>query len=270
MSKAKKSADPASGEARSGRDQTHFGARDVLLDEKQGLVDDVFRTVAARYDLMNDLLSGGLHRLWKDAMVSSLAPPSSSGRGGAFRVLDTAGGTGDIAFRIMDRSNGAARVTVCDINENMLAEGRQRAGDQPFGDRVDFVTGNAENLPFSDRQFDAYTIAFGIRNVPRIDLALAEAHRILKRGGKFLCLEFSAVDVPGLDAIYRNYSKYVIPRIGDYVVGDGEPYQYLVESIEKFPNPERFSVMIENAGFKRVRYELYSGGITALHVGWKY
>lgn len=249
---------------------THFGARNVKLEEKQHLVDDVFRTVASRYDLMNDLLSGGLHRLWKDAMVSSLAPPTSTNSRAAYRVLDTAGGTGDIAFRIVERSNGAANVTVCDINENMLSEGQRRAQGFNVSDQVDFVTGNAESLPFEDRQFDAYTIAFGIRNVPRIEKALSEAYRVLKRGGKFLCLEFSKVDLPLLDEIYSSYSRNVIPRIGDYVVGDGEPYQYLVESIEKFPNPERFAFMIQQAGFHNVKYTLYSGGITALHVGWKY
>ena len=247
-------------------DRASFGFREVATAEKQRLVDDVFDAVARRYDLMNDLMSGGVHRLWKDAFVTWLAPPRRSSV--PFRVLDVAGGTGDIAFRIADRSQ-SARVTVADINGEMLAVGRQRAEGRPYADRVDFVEANAEDLPFEDGGYDAVTIAFGIRNVPRIDKALAEAHRVLKPGGRFLCLEFSAVDVAGLDRIYELFSFKVIPAIGDLVVGDGEPYRYLVESIRRFPNQARFAAMIEDAGFSRVSVRNLSGGIAAMHSGWK-
>ena len=247
-------------------DRASFGFREVATAEKQRLVDDVFDAVARRYDLMNDLMSGGVHRLWKDAFVTWLAPPRRSSV--PFRVLDVAGGTGDIAFRIADRSQ-SARVTVADINAEMLAVGRQRAEGRPYADRVDFVEANAEDLPFEDGEYDAVTIAFGIRNVPRIDRALAEAFRVLKPGGRFLCLEFSAVDVAGLDRIYELFSFKVIPAIGDLVVGDGEPYRYLVESIRRFPNQARFAAMIEDAGFSRVSVRNLSGGIAAMHSGWK-
>ncbi len=243
-----------------------FGFRDVDVGAKQGLVDGVFRRVAGRYDLMNDLMSGGLHRLWKDAMVSRLAPPRSGRR--PFEVLDVAGGTGDIAFRIAERSGGHARVTVCDINPAMLEVGRERA-EKRRAAGVDFVEGNAEELPFEDGRFDAYTIAFGIRNVPRIDRALAEARRVLRPGGRFLCLEFSQVDVPVVDRIYDLYSFNVIPRLGGLVARDEDSYRYLVESIRRFPNPERFKAMIEDAGFRRVSYTQMSMGVVALHVGVK-
>ncbi|MGH6645051.1 MAG: bifunctional demethylmenaquinone methyltransferase/2-methoxy-6-polyprenyl-1,4-benzoquinol methylase UbiE, partial [Bradyrhizobium sp.] len=210
---------------------THFGFRDVPLGDKQTLVNDVFHSVASRYDLMNDLMSAGLHRVWKDAMVSWLAPPRTR----AFEVLDVAGGTGDVSFRIVDRSRGSARAVVCDINSSMLDVGRERAEKRGLSDRVDFVEGNAEELPFESGRFDAYTIAFGIRNVPRIDRALSEAYRVLKPGSRFLCLEFSTVDVPGLDKIYDLFSFKVIPPLGKAVTGDSESYQYLVESIRKFP-----------------------------------
>ncbi len=247
-------------------DRASFGFREVPTADKQRLVDDVFDAVARRYDLMNDLMSGGVHRLWKDAFVTWLAPPRRSSV--PFRVLDVAGGTGDIAFRIADRSQ-SARVTVADINAEMLAVGRQRAEGRPYADRVDFVEANAEDLPFEDGEYDAVTIAFGIRNVPRIDHALTEAFRVLKPGGRFLCLEFSAVDVAGLDRIYELFSFKVIPAIGDLVVGDGEPYRYLVESIRRFPNQARFAAMIEDAGFSRVSVRNLSGGIAAMHSGWK-
>lgn len=242
-----------------------FGFRDVDLDDKQALVDDVFDRVAARYDLMNDLMSGGLHRLWKDAMVTWLAPPRQ-GPGRAF--LDVAGGTGDIAFRIAERSP-SSRVTVADINGEMLAVGHKRAAARGLAGSVSFVESNAEDLAFDDGRFDAVTIAFGIRNVPRIDKALGEAFRVLKPGGRFLCLEFSAVDVAGLDRIYELYSFNVIPALGQLVTGDGEPYRYLVESIARFPNQARFAAMIERAGFGRVTYRNLSGGIAAIHSGWR-
>jgi demethylmenaquinone methyltransferase/2-methoxy-6-polyprenyl-1,4-benzoquinol methylase len=184
-------------------------------------------------------------------------------------VLDVAGGTGDIAFRVADAGNHATRVTVADINHAMLEVGRARAAERGFDDRVTFIEGNAEALPFPDRSFDAVTIAFGIRNVPRIELALKEAHRVLKLGGHFLCLEFSAVNVPGLDAIYDAYSFNVIPAIGGAVTGDAEAYRYLVESIRRFPRPEAFAGMMRDAGFGRVSFERLSGGIVALHSGWR-
>jgi demethylmenaquinone methyltransferase/2-methoxy-6-polyprenyl-1,4-benzoquinol methylase len=246
---------------------THFGEKTVALEAKQGLVNDVFHAVADRYDLMNDLMSGGVHRLWKDALVARLAPPKSGRL--PYKVLDMAGGTGDVAERIVTASVGYAEVTVSDINSDMLRVGAERAQDWRFPDQVKFVEANAEALPFADNSFDAYTIAFGIRNVPRIELALAEAHRVLKRGGKFLCLEFSQVDVPGFDAVYKLFSDKVIPPMGKWVTGDAEPYQYLVESIRKFPPPDRFSQMIGAAGFKRVGFTAFTGNVAALHTAWK-
>ena len=247
-------------------ERTAFGFREVPAADKQRLVDDVFRKVAARYDLMNDLMSGGLHRAWKDAMVAWLAPPRRSSI--PFSVLDIAGGTSDIAFRIADRSEGAV-VTVADINPDMLAVGRERAAERRLAERIDFVEANAETLPFDGGRFDAVTIAFGIRNVPRIDAALAEAFRVLKPGGRFLCLEFSAVDVAILDKVYELYSFNVIPMIGSWVVGDEAPYRYLVESIRKFPNQARFAAMVGAAGFAKVAVRNLSGGIAAMHSGWK-
>jgi demethylmenaquinone methyltransferase/2-methoxy-6-polyprenyl-1,4-benzoquinol methylase len=246
-------------------ERASFGFRQVPVGDKQAMVDDVFHSVAGRYDLMNDLMSGGLHRLWKGAMVSALNPPRS---GRAWRLLDVAGGTGDIAFRVLEASDGHASAVVADINASMLAVGRERAEARGFG-RVEFREANAEALPFEDASFDAYTIAFGIRNVPRIETALSEAFRVLKRGGRFLCLEFSEVDVPMLDRVYEAYSFKVIPELGRVVAGDAESYRYLVESIRTFPNQERFAGLIRDAGFARVTYRNFSGGIAALHSGWK-
>ncbi len=246
---------------------TSFGFSKVPEGGKQALVDDVFHKVADRYDLMNDLMSGGFHRVWKDAMVSTLAPPKSGARG--WCLLDVAGGTGDISTRVVRRSNGPAKAVVCDINESMLQVGRDRAEKAGLSDLITFSQGNAEELPYPEKSFDAYTIAFGIRNVPDIPKALREAHRVLKRGGRFLCLEFSEVDVPLLDKVYDALSFNVIPPIGRMVTGDGDPYQYLVESIRKFPRQDQFARMIETAGFERVSFRNYSGGIAALHSGWK-
>ncbi len=246
---------------------THFGERTVPLSDKQGLVDDVFHKVAGRYDLMNDLMSGGVHRLWKDALVARLAPPKTGAE--PYRVLDMAGGTGDIAQRIIAASAGYAEGKVADINADMLAVGRERATNWRFGTQASFVEANAEALPFEAESFDAYTIAFGIRNVPRIELALGEAFRVLKRGGRFLCLEFSAVDVPLLDRVYKEWSDRAIPPIGAAVTGDAQPYQYLIESIRKYPPPGRFSAMLERAGFARVTHTAMSGNIAALHAAWK-
>ncbi|MEQ8698329.1 MAG: bifunctional demethylmenaquinone methyltransferase/2-methoxy-6-polyprenyl-1,4-benzoquinol methylase UbiE [Bauldia litoralis] len=252
--------------SRQGEGRAWFGFREVGLDEKQGMVDQVFHQVAGRYDLMNDLMSGGMHRLWKDAMVAWLGPPRRAVHG--YSVLDVAGGTGDIAFRIAGRSEGA-EVVVADINGEMLKVGRARAMDRRLDDRVTFVECNAEDLSFPDSHFDAVTIAFGIRNVPRIERALSEARRVLKPGGRFLCLEFSAVDVAGLDKLYDLFSFRVIPALGEMVAGDRESYAYLVESIRQFPNQARFAAMIADAGFARVDYRNLSGGIAAIHSGWK-
>jgi demethylmenaquinone methyltransferase / 2-methoxy-6-polyprenyl-1,4-benzoquinol methylase len=245
--------------------ETHFGSRRVPLEDKQALVDDVFHSVARRYDLMNDLMSLGLHRAWKDALITALNPPKRA----PFALLDVAGGTGDIAFRALEAGGDQTRVTVCDINPDMLTVGRERAAKSADGDLVTFSEGNAESLPFADKSFDAVTIAFGIRNVPRIDAALAEAFRVLKIGGKFLCLEFSAVDVPGLDRLYDFYSFNVIPALGRTVAGDAESYRYLVESIRRFPKPDTFADMLRAAGFRRVSYQQMTGGIVALHSGWR-
>ncbi|CAN2535995.1 Ubiquinone/menaquinone+biosynthesis+C-methyltransferase+UbiE [Methylocapsa aurea] len=244
---------------------THFGFSEVGLDEKQGLVDDVFHKVARRYDIMNDLMSGGMHRLWKDVFAAKVRPS----RRAPFRHLDVAGGTGDIAFRIAKASGPEAEIVVLDINGDMLDVGRDRAVQRGLSDKVEFVQANAESLPFPDAHFDAYTIAFGIRNVPRIDLALSEAHRVLKPGGRFLCLEFSQVAIPGLDKIYEAYSFNVIPAIGKLVAGDAEPYRYLVESIQRFPRAEEFERMIRQAGFRRTGFERLTGGVVAIHSGWK-
>jgi demethylmenaquinone methyltransferase/2-methoxy-6-polyprenyl-1,4-benzoquinol methylase len=245
---------------------THFGFREVPLGDKQTLVNDVFRSVASRYDLMNDLMSVGLHRVWKDLMINALNPPRSDA---PFALLDVAGGTGDIAFRAAKAAGSGFQATVCDINSDMLEVGRERAAARHLDDRVSFVEGNAEKLNFANGAFDAYTIAFGIRNVPQIDLALSEAFRVLKPGSRFLCLEFSAVDVPGLDRIYDLFSFKVIPPLGRAVTGDADSYQYLVESIRKFPKASAFADMIRAAGFSRVSWQSLSGGIVALHSGWR-
>jgi demethylmenaquinone methyltransferase/2-methoxy-6-polyprenyl-1,4-benzoquinol methylase len=251
--------------ARSG-ENTDFGFRRVPLEEKQALVDDVFHNVARRYDLMNDLMSGGLHRAWKDVLVNTVNPPR---RDTPFTLLDLAGGTGDVAFRVVEAGGPATRVTVADINPDMLAVGRARAAERGLDDAIDFVDANAETLPFPDRSFDAVTIAFGIRNVPRIATALAEAHRVLKLGGRFLCLEFSTADLPGLAALYDLYSFNVIPALGQAVAGDTESYRYLVESIRRFPRPQAFADMIRAAGFARVSFQQMTGGVVALHSGWR-
>ena len=245
--------------------ETHFGERKVRLDQKQGLVDDVFHRVADRYDLMNDLMSFGLHRVWKDILVAKVRPP----RGRPFVHLDVAGGTGDVAFRVAAAGGKLTGVTALDVNPEMLRVGRERAQKRRDGERVTFVEGNAESLPLPDNAFDAYTIAFGIRNVPEIDKALAEAYRVLKRGGRFLCLEFSRADMPVLDRLYDAYSFAAIPAIGKIVTGDGRPYRYLVESIRQFPPPDQFAQTIADAGFSRAGFVRLSGGIVAIHSGWK-
>jgi len=242
-----------------------FGARQVPLADKQALVDGVFHSVAQRYDLMNDLMSFGLHRAWKDALVTAVNPSKTR----PFALIDIAGGTGDVAMRVVAAGGEGTRAIVCDINADMLAVGRERAAHRPHGEFLTFTEANAESLPFGDRSFDAATVAFGIRNVPRIEHALAEAYRVLRPGGRFVCLEFSAVTLPGLDRLYDFYSFNVIPALGRAVVGDAESYRYLVESIRRFPKPEPFAAMIRAAGFARVSFRPMSGGIVTLHSGWR-
>lgn len=246
--------------------QTHFGYSDVPEGEKANLVRGVFSSVASRYDVMNDLMSGGTHRIWKNAMIDWLAPRPG------WHVLDVAGGTGDIAFRILDRlakRGEAAEVTVCDLTEDMLREGRARSEGERFTEQLTWVNGDAMALPFGDNTFDAYTIAFGIRNVTRIGDALAEAFRVLRPGGRFLCLEFSSMTVPMAQKAYDAYSFNVIPRIGQVVASDRDSYQYLVESIRRFPDQEAFGGMIGAAGFEQVKWRNLTGGVAALHSGWK-
>lgn len=246
------------------RDKVDFGFQRVAAADKARLVGSVFDRVAERYDLMNDLMSGGLHRAWKNALVNWLAPPRSA----ALAHIDVAGGTGDVAFRVARAASGA-RSVICDINREMLAAGRRRAERSENAGRIAFACGNAEALPFPDASFDAYTIAFGIRNVTHIDRALAEARRVLRPGGRFLCLEFSRVDVPMLDRVYDAYSFSAIPRLGRLVAGDGEPYRYLVESIRRFPDQKRFAGLIAAAGLERAQWRNLSGGIAAIHSAWR-
>jgi demethylmenaquinone methyltransferase/2-methoxy-6-polyprenyl-1,4-benzoquinol methylase len=243
-----------------------FGFKEVAAEAHQDLVNEVFSSVAGRYDLMNDLMSGGLHRLWKDDLVAWLAPPRTERR---FDLVDVAGGTGDIAERVLAAGGRNCRALLCDISPQMIAVARRRLGAEAESGRMAFAIGNAEALPFPDRSFDAYTIAFGIRNVTDIACALAEARRVLKIGGRFLCLEFSACEVPLLDRLYDFHSFEVIPRLGAMAAGASEPYQYLVESIRKFPTQEPFAQMIRNAGFARVSYRNLTGGIAALHSAWR-
>lgn len=245
------------------RARTSFGFTDVASGAKQGLVNDVFARVATRYDLMNDLMSGGLHRLWKSELLAWLAPPKSAV---PYALLDVAGGTGDIAFRFLDSSGKGASAVVCDISAEMIKVGGARANGEG---RLTFVQGNAEALPFADKSFDAYTIAFGMRNLTLLDLGLAEAFRVLKPGGRFLCLEFSAVEMPLLDRLYDAYSFGAIPVLGGLVTGDSSAYRYLVESIRRFPDQKSFTRLIEDAGFELVRHRNLTGGIAAIHSGWR-
>jgi demethylmenaquinone methyltransferase/2-methoxy-6-polyprenyl-1,4-benzoquinol methylase len=242
---------------------THFGERIVPLAEKAPLVRGVFQSVAGKYDLMNDLMSGGIHRLWKAAMVEWLNP-----RPGLVGV-DVAGGTGDIAFRILERLDGDADIYVCDLTADMLAVGRDRAIDRGLLSGLHWVSGDAQHLPLPDRSLDAYTIAFGLRNVTDIDLALGEARRVLKPGGRFLCLEFSRVVLPLLAELYDLYSFRVLPALGQAVTGDRESYQYLVESIRRFPPQDELVQRMGAAGLERASYRNLSAGIAALHSAWR-
>ncbi len=240
-------------------DTVSFGYEDVAPDEKTRRVGDVFANVAARYDLMNDAMSGGMHRLWKDRFVARVKPQKGDA------ILDMAGGTGDIAFRM---AKFGANVTVADINPAMLGVGMERAGKRGI-DGLIWSEQNAETLDFADRSFDAYTIAFGIRNVTDIPKALREAHRVLKRGGRFFCLEFSTVTWPGFADVYDQYSHKLVPKLGKLLANDEDSYRYLIESIRRFPDMPTFEAMIADAGFIRTRVEPIMGGLVAIHSGWK-
>lgn len=240
---------------------THFGFREVPEAEKASLVRDVFDSVAGKYDLMNDVMSLGIHRLWKAAMIDWLRPRAG------MSLVDVGGGTGDIALRFLDAGGGP--VTVVDINDEMLARGRDRALDRGVLEGIAWVNGDAENLPLADMSADAYTIAFCIRNVTHIERALAEARRVLKPGGRFLCLEFSQVEEPLLAKLYDAYSFKVLPELGARIADDREAYRYLAESIRRFPDADRFAAMISDAGLGNVKVRRLSGSIAALHSAWR-
>ena len=241
---------------------THFGFETVPEGEKAGRVQGVFNSVASRYDIMNDVMSLGIHRVWKDAMMDWLAPRAGQ------RLLDVAGGTGDISFRFLIRA-GYGHATVLDLTEPMLVEGRQRAEATQRADSLDWVVGDAMALPFENNTFDVYTISFGIRNVTRPQAALNEAYRVLKPGARLMVLEFSHLPDDGLQKLYDLYSFNVIPRMGQVIANDRDSYQYLVESIRKFPDQEAFLNMVREAGFENAKYRNLSMGIAALHSGWK-
>lgn len=240
-------------------EQVSFGYSEVSPEEKTEKVGAVFSSVARKYDVMNDAMSGGMHRLWKDKFVRRVKPQPGEA------ILDMAGGTGDIAFRL---AAAGASVTVSDINQNMLDVGIERAMDKGLNSLV-WSRQNAEELSFPDRFFDAYTIAFGIRNVTRIDRALAEAYRVLKHGGRFYCLEFSTTEWPGFKEAYDLYSHKLVPKIGEAIAGDADSYRYLIESIRRFPTMPQFEAMIRKAGFSQTRVEPILGGLVAIHSGWK-
>ena len=241
---------------------THFGFQTVPETEKAGRVQGVFNSVASKYDIMNDLMSAGVHRIWKDAMMDWLAPRPGQ------KLLDVAGGTGDISFRFLKRA-GHGHATVLDLTEPMLVEGRKRAEAEKMAQMLDWVVGDAMSLPFADNSFDVYTISFGIRNVTRPEQALAEAFRVLRPGGRLMVLEFSQLPNPGLQWAYDRYSFNVIPALGLMVANDRDSYQYLVESIRKFPDQERFLQMLMDAGFEQTAYRNLTMGVAALHSGWK-
>ena len=240
-------------------EKVNFGEELVSPEEKTRRVGQVFSSVARRYDLMNDLMSGGMHRLWKDRFVARVKPRAGD------EIIDMAGGTGDVAFRMVRRG---ARVTVADINADMLEVGKQSAEKRGLTG-LSWDVENAEKLSFADASFDAYTIVFGIRNVTDIPAALREAHRVLKRGGRFFCMEFSSSDWPGFSNLYDAYSANVIPKVGKVVTNDEESYRYLVESIRRFPKPQAFKAMVADAGFVRAAAEPMLGGLVTIHSGWK-
>ena len=244
-------------------EQASFGYRDVPAAEKAGLVRQVFESVAPRYDLMNDLMSGGVHRLWKNALVDVVNPRPGE------KFLDVAGGTGDIAFRLLKRQGARPDVTVCDINPAMLAVGRDRAVNRGLLKGLTWTTGDAENLPFPDRSFDGYTIAFGLRNVTDIDKALAEAYRVLRPGGRFHCLEFSKVKSTSIGRVYDAYSERALPFFGRLVARDAESYRYLHESIRRFPAQRVLAERMRKAGFANVAWRDMTLGVVALHSGWR-
>ena len=241
---------------------THFGFQTVREEEKAGRVQGVFTSVASKYDVMNDVMSVGIHRIWKDAMMDWLAPRPGQ------QLLDVAGGTGDISFRFLKRA-GAGHATVLDLTESMLVEGRKRAEAEQMGVSLDWVVGDAMSLPFADNSFDVYTISFGIRNVTRPQEALNEAYRVLRPGGRLMVLEFSQIPTPMMQKAYDLYSFNVIPQMGQMIAGDHDSYQYLVESIRKFPDQETFLGMVKAAGFANAKYRNLSMGIACLHSGWK-
>ncbi|BDW87227.1 bifunctional demethylmenaquinone methyltransferase/2-methoxy-6-polyprenyl-1,4-benzoquinol methylase UbiE [Roseicyclus marinus] len=249
-------------DGRPDKSTTHFGYQEVAEDQKAGLVHGVFTNVASKYDIMNDVMSVGIHRVWKDAMMDWLVPRDGQ------KLLDVAGGTGDVAFRFLKRAPGAS-ATVLDMTESMLIEGQKRAEAAQMAEKLDWIVGDAMALPFPDNTFDRYTISFGIRNVTRIPQALTEAFRVLRPGGRLMVLEFSQLPNEGLQKLYDLYSFNVIPRMGQLIAGDRDSYQYLVESIRRFPDQETFADMIRAAGFEQVSYRNLSMGIAALHSGWK-
>ncbi len=248
-------------EARREKDTASFGFSDVAADEKASLVRNVFDSVAAKYDLMNDLMSLGIHRLWKRALMDWLGPRPD------MKLIDVGGGTGDLAFRFLKR--GGREVTVCDINSEMLAVGRDRALDRGILKAIEWKKGDAEDLPVDDESYDAYVTAFCLRNVTRVDAALREARRVLKPGGRFLCLEFSHLTVPALESLYDAYSFRVLPVLGEIVAGDRQAYDYLVQSIRRFPDADVFAAMIGDSGLGQVKARRLSGGIAALHSAWR-
>lgn len=248
--------------------QTHFGFKQVDENQKSSLVKEVFSSVASKYDIMNDFMSAGMHRLWKDKMVKEIKFVA----GQSYQTIDVAGGTGDIAFRILKKAkeqNAKIEIEVADINAQMLGVGKERAVDKNLFTHLNFNCCDGEKLPYADNSFDYYTIAFGIRNFTNVQNGLNEAFRVLKTGGKFICLEFSQVNNLPLAKLYDLYSFKAIPKIGKLVAGDEDSYQYLVESIRKFPNQENFKKMIEKAGFKNVAYQSLNFGVVAIHIGWK-
>jgi len=245
------------------KNTTHFGFKTILSSDKASLVHDVFTNVASKYDIMNDVMSLGIHRLWKDALMDWLNPQPGQ------HLLDVAGGTGDISFRFINRAKGLAKATVFDMTESMLSEGKKRSEAVNLAKKLEWVCGDAMSLPFKNNMFDVYTISFGIRNVTDIRKAIAEAYRVLKIGGRITVLEFGQMPDELLQKIYNKYSFNVIPELGRLIAGDRESYQYLVESIRRFPKQDDFAELLRLEGFENVKYRNMSFGIAAIHSGWK-